>query len=74
MSLSLWQDQLESEMPSHWEQHGDLILLPDTCFSHQVWWDEAVGSVIWETVLQTLDKASGARRLAKKSRCVCVCL
>jgi len=34
---SLWQDELESELPSTWEKHGDMLLLPANCFSSDVW-------------------------------------
>ena len=49
------------DLPSHWEQHGDLILLPEKCFTQDTW--EDFGAELWQVVAETL----GAKRIAKKS-------
>ena len=49
------------DLPSHWEQHGDLILLPEKCFTQDRW--EDFGAELWQVVAETL----GAKRIAKKS-------
>lgn len=32
-----WSDELHAEIPSSWEIHGDLVLLPLTAFSSDIW-------------------------------------
>jgi len=32
-----WTSGMEADLPSHWEKHGDLVLLPDTCLTLPEW-------------------------------------
>lgn len=41
-------DALLSELPNRWEKHGDIVLLPDTCFTDQTW--EELGHELWAIV------------------------
>lgn len=52
---------LHKDIPLHWEQHGDLILLPENSFTLDKW--ELFGEELWQVVAKSL----GAARLAKKS-------
>ena len=54
-------DNLHEDLPSHWEQHGDLILLPEKSFTLDTW--QQFGVELWQVVAKSL----GAARLAKKS-------
>ncbi|XP_041367143.1 tRNA wybutosine-synthesizing protein 2 homolog isoform X2 [Gigantopelta aegis] len=51
---------LKCSIPTHWEKHGDLILLPETAFSHPDWQKQDV--CFWQCVAKSLD----CSRLAKK--------
>jgi len=57
-------DALIREIPSHWERHGDLILLPEKCFVSEDW--AQVGDDLWITTARVL----GGKRLGKKSAIV----
>ena len=37
LNRSLWNDDLESDLPRTWEKHGDMLLLPSDCFLFDVW-------------------------------------
>lgn len=52
---------LQNDIPLHWEQHGDLILLPENSFTLANW--TLFGEELWKVVTKSL----GATRLAKKS-------
>ncbi|KAL9978978.1 hypothetical protein ACROYT_G016567 [Oculina patagonica] len=52
---------LQKDIPHHWEQHGDLILLPENSFTLDKW--KLFGEELWQVVAKSL----GAARLAKKS-------
>lgn len=52
---------LQNDIPLHWEQHGDLILLPENSFTLAKW--TLFGEELWKVVTKSL----GATRLAKKS-------
>lgn len=52
---------LENDIPRHWEQHGDLILLPENSFTLDKW--ALFGEELWKVVTKSL----GVTRLAKKS-------
>ncbi|EDO48137.1 predicted protein [Nematostella vectensis] len=57
-----WSKELEMDIPYRWEQHGDLIIIPENCFISDVWLS-ALGSGFWVSVASAL----GAKRLAKAS-------
>jgi len=38
-----WSDELQSEIPRHWEKHEDLILFPETAFKSNVWKNSSIG-------------------------------
>lgn len=52
---------LKNDIPLHWEQHGDLILLPENSFTVDKW--EHFGEELWKVVAESL----GVTRVAKKS-------
>jgi len=52
---------LQNDIPLHWEQHGDLILLPENSFTLDKW--VHFGEELWKVVAKSL----GVARLAKKS-------
>lgn len=57
-------DEIESllnEVPAHWEKHGDLVLLPSSCFSSSVW--QVFGLELWKTVARCVS----ASRVAKQA-------
>ncbi|XP_060783533.1 tRNA wybutosine-synthesizing protein 2 homolog isoform X2 [Neoarius graeffei] len=54
-----WSKELENDMPSGWQQHGDLLLFGDGCFSQAIW--RQFGSEFWLAVAQVL----GVKRLAQ---------
>ncbi|XP_045176424.2 tRNA wybutosine-synthesizing protein 2 homolog [Mercenaria mercenaria] len=55
-----WTEDVVKDIPSHWERHGDLVLIPSTAFTLPVW--TGLGSEVWSTVLRCLS----CNRLAKK--------
>lgn len=52
---------LQEDIPLHWEQHGDLVLLPENSFTLDKW--KLLGEELWQVAAKSL----GAVRLAKKS-------
>ena len=60
-----WRDDLTAEIPTRFERHGDLVLLPQTAFASEVWADDSVvdSDRLWSAVAEVL----GATRLARKS-------
>ena len=52
---------LQNDIPLQWEQHGDLILLPENSFTLDKW--ALFGEELWKVVAKSL----GVTRLAKKS-------
>ncbi|XP_062855977.1 tRNA wybutosine-synthesizing protein 2 homolog [Trichomycterus rosablanca] len=54
-----WSKELEDDLPSGWQRHGDLILFGEGCFSQTVW--EKFDSELWWTVAEAL----GTKRLAQ---------
>lgn len=32
-----WSKELEDDLPSGWQRHGDLLLFGDGCFSQEIW-------------------------------------
>ena len=51
----------QNDIPRHWEQHRDLILLPENSFTLDKW--ALFGDELWKVVAESL----GVTRLAKKS-------
>uniref|UniRef100_A0A672MWW4 tRNA wybutosine-synthesizing protein 2 homolog n=1 Tax=Sinocyclocheilus grahami TaxID=75366 RepID=A0A672MWW4_SINGR len=54
-----WSEDLERDIPSRWQCHGDLVLFSEGCFSHAIWKD--FGSEFWTAVALTL----GVKRIAQ---------
>ena len=52
---------LQNDIPLHWEQHGDLILLPENSFTLDKW--ALFGEELWKVFTKSLS----VTRLAKKS-------
>lgn len=57
----VFKEELCQDLPSHWEKHGDLVLLSDQCFLSKEWIQ--IGDELWTVTAEAL----GAKRLAKKS-------
>ncbi|XP_031562038.1 tRNA wybutosine-synthesizing protein 2 homolog isoform X2 [Actinia tenebrosa] len=57
----VFKEDLYQDLPSHWEKHGDLVLLSDQCFLSEEWLH--VGNELWTVTAEAL----GAKRLGKKS-------
>ena len=55
------EESFTKELPTHWEIHGDLFLLPEQSFASPFW--DQFGSELWSITATAL----GAKRLAKKS-------
>ncbi|CAG5116343.1 unnamed protein product [Candidula unifasciata] len=54
-------EELLNEVPSKWEKHGDLVIIPTHSFSSSKW--AAIGDQLWEVVAKCL----ACRRLARHS-------
>ncbi|TRY88774.1 hypothetical protein DNTS_014996 [Danionella cerebrum] len=54
-----WSDDLERDIPSRWQCHGDLVLFGEGCFTKAVW--KEIGSELWRSVAMTM----GVKRLAQ---------
>lgn len=54
-----WSVDLERDIPSRWQCHGDLILFGEGCFSKTIW--KEIGLEFWTLVAQIL----GVKRLAQ---------
>ncbi|XP_054647270.1 tRNA wybutosine-synthesizing protein 2 homolog [Dunckerocampus dactyliophorus] len=57
-----WTEELRSDLPRSFQQHGDLVLLGDNCFSAPPW--KKMDHQLWHAVA----KGMGANRLARMSR------
>ncbi|XP_077163991.1 tRNA wybutosine-synthesizing protein 2 homolog isoform X2 [Paroedura picta] len=57
-----WSKELEKDLPTSWQRHGDLVLLSEDSFRGMLW--EGMGQKLWETVADAL----GAKRLARRGR------
>ncbi|CAM1321080.1 TRMT12 (predicted) [Pycnogonum litorale] len=53
-------DDLIPDIPRRWTIHGDLILLPHTCFTSTVWCNY-LGPELWDIVAQVFQKSRVAR-------------
>lgn len=58
---SEWSDEVEGDVAKHWEQHGDLLILPHTTYTHPVLLQ--LGEKLWDIVCSVY-KVS---RIARKS-------
>ncbi|KAM6923427.1 tRNA wybutosine-synthesizing protein 2 homolog [Xenentodon cancila] len=57
-----WEEELRRDLPRSFQRHGDLVLLPDNCFTLPLW--KTMDGQLWCSVARGL----GAKRLAKMSR------
>ncbi|KAM9324199.1 tRNA wybutosine-synthesizing protein 2 homolog [Gastrophryne carolinensis] len=57
-----WKKDLECDLPHSWQQHGDLIVLNESCFCDPLW--EKFGVELWHRVASSL----GVKRIAKQGR------
>ncbi|XP_015283501.1 PREDICTED: tRNA wybutosine-synthesizing protein 2 homolog [Gekko japonicus] len=57
-----WSEELEKDLPSSWQRHGDLVLLSEDSFRATLWGE--MGQELWETVAG----AMGAKRLGRRGR------
>ncbi|KAG1699390.1 tRNA wybutosine-synthesizing protein 2 [Nymphon striatum] len=61
VNFGKWSDELASEVPSRWSIHGDLILLPENCFSSSVW-NEFLGKRLWDIIANVFNKTKVAKQ------------
>ncbi|KAF4104833.1 tRNA wybutosine-synthesizing protein 2 homolog [Onychostoma macrolepis] len=54
-----WSEDLERDIPSRWQCHGDLVLFSEGSFSNAIW--KEIGSEFWTAVALTL----GVKRIAQ---------
>ncbi|XP_016407881.1 tRNA wybutosine-synthesizing protein 2 homolog [Sinocyclocheilus rhinocerous] len=54
-----WSEDLERDIPSQWQCHGDLVLFSEGSFSNAIW--KEIGSEFWTAVALTL----GGKRIAQ---------
>ncbi|XDV37324.1 hypothetical protein PO909_006941 [Leuciscus waleckii] len=47
-----WSEDLERDIPSRWQCHGDLVLFSEGCFSNAIW--KEIGSEFWTAVALAL--------------------
>ncbi|KAM4012163.1 tRNA wybutosine-synthesizing protein 2 homolog [Anomaloglossus baeobatrachus] len=55
-----WTQDLESDFPHSWQQHGDLVVFGKDCFSSSIW--KPLGDQLWSSIACSL----GVERLAKQ--------
>lgn len=53
-------EKLPEDVPTKWETHGDLILLPATCFQNPIW--SSFGDKLWDVVADALKVTRVARK------------
>uniref|UniRef100_A0A8R1E0W7 tRNA(Phe) (4-demethylwyosine(37)-C(7)) aminocarboxypropyltransferase n=1 Tax=Caenorhabditis japonica TaxID=281687 RepID=A0A8R1E0W7_CAEJA len=60
LSKSLWDDEMQRDLPKKWEKHGDMIVFPQNTFSHINW--RYIGRELWAIVAQSLNVARVGRK------------
>ncbi|CAD6193637.1 unnamed protein product [Caenorhabditis auriculariae] len=60
LSKSLWDDEMQRDLPKKWEKHGDLIIFPQNCFTHTNW--RFIGRELWGVVAKSLKVARLGRK------------
>ncbi|CAL2045780.1 unnamed protein product [Caenorhabditis brenneri] len=60
LSKSLWDDEMQRDLPKKWEKHGDMIVFPQNTFTHINW--RYIGRELWAIVAQSLNVARVARK------------
>ncbi|XP_060600800.1 tRNA wybutosine-synthesizing protein 2 homolog [Ruditapes philippinarum] len=55
-----WTDDVINDIPTHWERHGDLVLIPGSTFTLPIWLQ--LGTEFWPTVTRSLS----CKRIARK--------
>ncbi|XP_063397959.1 tRNA wybutosine-synthesizing protein 2 homolog [Mytilus trossulus] len=53
-------EELQRDIPHHWEKHGDLVLLPPNCFCNDNW--TKAGEELWSVVCKCLHCSRVARK------------
>ncbi|CAA94765.2 tRNA(Phe) (4-demethylwyosine(37)-C(7)) aminocarboxypropyltransferase [Caenorhabditis elegans] len=67
LSKSLWDDEMQRDLPKKWEKHGDMIVFPQNTFTHINW--RYIGRELWAVVAQSLNVARvGRKRLIDEER------
>ncbi|XP_052066312.1 tRNA wybutosine-synthesizing protein 2 homolog [Mytilus californianus] len=56
----LMTEQLQRDIPHHWEKHGDLALLPPNCFCDDNW--KKAGEELWSVICKCLHCSRVARK------------
>ncbi|CAJ0961013.1 unnamed protein product, partial [Mesorhabditis belari] len=60
--LSLWNDDMQKDLPKRWEKHGNMIVFPQDSFQHNNW--RLIGRELWEIVATSLSiERLGRKRL-----------
>ncbi|CAB3397713.1 unnamed protein product [Caenorhabditis bovis] len=60
ISKSLWDDEMQRDLPKKWEKHGDLIVFPQNSFTHKNW--RYIGREVWPVVAKALNVARVGRK------------
>ncbi|CAI5451397.1 unnamed protein product [Caenorhabditis angaria] len=60
ISKSLWDDEMQRDLPKKWEKHGDMIVFPQNSFTHINW--RFIGRELWPIVAKSLNVARIARK------------
>lgn len=60
LSKSLWDDEMQRDLPKKWEKHGDMIVFPQNTFTHINW--RYIGRELWSVVAQSLNVARVGRK------------
>lgn len=60
LSKSLWDDEMQRDLPKKWEKHGDMIVFPQNTFTHINW--RYIGRELWAVVAQSLNVARVGRK------------
>ncbi|CAI2354819.1 unnamed protein product [Caenorhabditis sp. 36 PRJEB53466] len=60
LSKSLWDDEMQRDLPKKWEKHGDMIVFPQNTFTHINW--RYVGRELWAVVAASLNVARVGRK------------
>ena len=53
-------EELTKDLPTHWERHGDLVMVSDTCFLSETW--RSLPRELWTVVAKSLQCVRLARK------------
>lgn len=58
----IWWESLHRDLPKKWEKHGDMVLLPENCFTSPEW--RNIGRELWRIVAESFQ----VERVGRKRR------